>query len=69
MPRRGPVTRLRDRARTLHNVEIELKPDPPEPIRRAILTALADARGEDGGESRWWRAGIDEAVEPDEPQA
>jgi hypothetical protein len=48
-------------------VEIDVKPDPPAAIREAILVALRAADAADGAESRWWRAGIEESLEGDEP--
>jgi hypothetical protein len=47
-------------------MEIDVKPDPPAAIREAILVALRAAAA-DGAESRWWRAGIEESLEGDEP--
>jgi hypothetical protein len=38
-------------------VEIDVRPEPPEPVRRAILAALESARETDGVPA-WWRAGI-----------
>jgi hypothetical protein len=40
-------------------VDVELEPDQPDPVSRAISAALA------GGEAEpdpWWQAGIDEAL-------
>jgi len=41
-------------------VDVAIEPEPPEPARRAIVAALAEAR--EGGDSAWWRAGVEEAV-------
>jgi hypothetical protein len=47
--------------------ELQVRPDPPADARRALAVAIEQARrGEPRGVSAWWRAGIDEAVDPDE---
>ena len=38
-------------------MEIDVRPEPPEPVRRAIIAALEAARDGDGV-SAWWRAGL-----------
>ena len=43
-------------------MDVELAPEPPADVRRAIVQALAAVR-EDGLESAWWRAGVEEAAE------
>jgi hypothetical protein len=46
-------------------MELEITPEPPEPVRRAIELALADA--DERAESAWWRAGVDESSDvPDD---
>jgi hypothetical protein len=37
-------------------VKFEIRPDPPEPVRRAIAAALAATAEE--RPSAWWRAGL-----------
>jgi hypothetical protein len=46
-------------------VEIEVQPEPSEPVRGAIAAALAAVEGGEP-ESAWWRAGILGAVGADE---
>ena len=41
-------------------MDVEIEPEPPEPVRQAILSALAEAEADNG--SAWWRAGIEESV-------
>jgi hypothetical protein len=47
-------------------VELDVRPEPPEPVRRAIVAALAATADE--SPSAWWRAGLadqdDSAVLP-----
>jgi hypothetical protein len=50
------------------SVQLEIRPEPPEPVRRAIAAALAAAR-EPGQESAWWRAGLEELREGEDDQA
>jgi hypothetical protein len=38
-------------------MELEIRPEPPEPVRDAIALAVALARA-DEPESAWWRAGV-----------
>jgi hypothetical protein len=52
------MTRSSDRAR-LPRIELEFRPDPPEPVRRAIVAALEAVR-EDEEADAWWRAGVAE---------
>jgi hypothetical protein len=40
-------------------VELEITPEPPEPVRRAIEAALAHGEATDAGDA-WWRAGVEE---------
>jgi hypothetical protein len=40
---------------------LEIRPEPLEPVRRAIEVAVA-AANEPGVESGWWRAGVEEAL-------
>jgi hypothetical protein len=42
-------------------VNVEIDPEPPEPVRKAIVAALA-ADEQVAQESLWWRVGVDEAV-------
>ena len=49
-------------------MEIDVRPEPPEPVRRALVAALEAVRAEQA-ESAWWRAGVGAAVEDDESQA
>jgi hypothetical protein len=42
-------------------MELEIRPDPPESVRRAIEAALAAADAPEPG-SAWWRAGVDESL-------
>jgi hypothetical protein len=49
-------------------VELKIVPDPPEPVRRALVAALSEASSADSsasrsGSSAWWRAGVAESVE------
>ena len=37
-------------------MELDVRPEPPEPVRRAIVAALAATEGE--RPSAWWRAGL-----------
>src|SRR3954447_22903042 len=41
-------------------VDVAIEPEPPEPVRRAILAAIAEV--DDERNSVWWRAGIEDAV-------
>jgi hypothetical protein len=45
-------------------MEVEIRPEPPEDVRRAIELALAAAAV---GErvSPWWQAGIEESLDDD----
>jgi hypothetical protein len=40
-------------------MDLDIRPEPPEPVRRAIAAALESARTEEVG-SPWWRAGLPE---------
>jgi hypothetical protein len=42
-------------------MELDVRPEPPEPVRRAILAALEQA-SEREPESAWWRAGVAESL-------
>jgi hypothetical protein len=42
-------------------VEIELDPEQPEEVTRAVAELLAEAAA---APDPWWRAGLDDAVEP-----
>jgi hypothetical protein len=46
-------------------VELEIRPDPPDEVRRAIAAALESSR-EGEPESAWWRAGVDESLADEE---
>jgi hypothetical protein len=46
-------------------VDVEIDPEPPESVRRAILAALAAIEPEPQ-KSRWWRAGLADAVAGEE---
>jgi hypothetical protein len=51
-------------------VPFEITPPPEPQEREALLRALAAANGETGSPSRWWEAGVREAVEePEEAEA
>ena len=45
-------------------MDVEIEPEPPEPVRKAILAALVEADdGRDGdGDGAWWRVGLEESV-------
>jgi hypothetical protein len=46
-------------------VELEIRPDPPDEVRRAIAAALESSR--DGGpESAWWHAGVEDLLAHEE---
>ncbi len=46
-------------------MELEIRPQPPEPVRRAIIEALATVEKREP-ESAWWRAGVDETAAGEE---
>jgi hypothetical protein len=46
-------------------MELEIRPDPPEDVRRAIAAAIAASREADPG-SAWWRVGVDETLADDD---
>jgi hypothetical protein len=48
-------------------MELEITPEPPEPVRRAIEIALGERDG--AGPSAWWAAGVAESVGADDAQA
>jgi hypothetical protein len=50
-------------------MELEIRPEPPDPVRRAIEAALAEGAGDGSHESPWWRAGVDEALAAEDDQA
>jgi hypothetical protein len=54
------MPRLRGPAKVFF-VELEIRPDPPEDVRRAIAAALEASR-EAERESAWWRAGVGETL-------
>lgn len=39
-------------------MDVEIRPEPPDDVRAAILAALRRA-GADERESPWWRAGVE----------
>lgn len=45
-------------------MELEIHPEPSEPVRRAIAAAIA-AGEERELESAWWRAGVEETLAED----
>jgi hypothetical protein len=60
MARDPSMARPRD-CRYAGPMELEIRPEPPESVRRAIEAALADADEAEPG-SAWWRAGVDESL-------
>jgi hypothetical protein len=48
-------------------VEIELSPEPPEEVAAAVAETVAQALAADGDPGAWWRAGLQENLEPDPP--
>ena len=42
-------------------MDVELDPDQPEEVVRAVVDLLADG---DLSPDPWWQAGLDEALEP-----
>jgi hypothetical protein len=62
---RPRFTRSRERAKYAVCVEFEIRPEPPEAVRRAIAEALAATREQPV--SPWWRAGLEDQDEPTAP--
>jgi hypothetical protein len=42
-------------------VDVELEPEQPEEVARAVAELLAESRS---APDPWWQAGIQEAIEP-----
>jgi hypothetical protein len=45
--------------------EVEIRPEPTAPVRRAIEQAVGAANAA-AAESAWWRAGVEESVAGDD---
>jgi hypothetical protein len=54
----GRFTRSSDGLDTLRRVEVDARPEPPEPVRRALVAALEAVRPQPP--SAWWRAGVED---------
>ena len=61
VPRQPPMAPPRE-PDTLSRMEVEIVPEPPEEVRRAIEVALAPASPADAP-GAWWRAGLEDAGE------
>jgi hypothetical protein len=48
-------------------MDVDISPEPPEGVRRAIVAALAAERQD--GVSAWWRAGVEADCEDAPPAA
>ena len=48
-------------------MEIELSPELPEEVAAAVVEAVAQALAAHGDPGAWWRAGVQENLEPDSP--
>jgi hypothetical protein len=48
-------------------MEIELSPEPEPETVEAVLAAVARALAADGEPGPWWRAGLQENLEPEPP--
>ena len=48
-------------------MEVELSPEPEDEVAKVVVAAVSRALAENGDPGAWWRAGLEENLEQDQP--